>query len=217
MLDRFRPPRVKVCGLTRAEDVRAAASAGAEAIGLVCHPASPRHVELELARSLVGCLPPHVAAIAVVVDGSLEQVLAWSREVGASAVQLCGAQVASDWEGFELPILRRVGVDAAAAEEIGRWREVARAFVLDHPGGPGGTGRQVDLDLAAELASENECLLAGGLDAENVGTAVRRVRPAGVDASSRLELAPGKKDPERIRSFVARALAALEAGEEERA
>ncbi len=215
MHERFRPPRVKVCGLTREEDVRTAVSAGAEAIGLVCHPASPRHVEIDLARSLVRCLPQHVAAIAVVVDGSPEQVLAWTREVGTGAVQLCGAQVASDWEDFEVPVLRRVGVDEHARSEIARWRNVAGAFVLDHPGGPGGTGRQVDLDLAAELASISDCLLAGGLDVENVQSAVRRVRPAGVDASSRLELAPGKKDPHLVRSFVARALAALQGAEEE--
>jgi len=205
----LRLPRVKVCGLRRAEDVAAAASAGADAIGLVLHPPSPRHVEPREAAALVASLPPGVLPILVTVGARPDALASLARDVGARAVQLCGAEHAADWRGFTLPVLRRLPVDASAEAELDEWCDVAAGFVLDHPAAAGGTGRAVDLALAARLAAAVPCLLAGGLDAANVGAAVERVRPAGVDASSRLESAPGLKDPARIAAFVRAALAAF--------
>jgi phosphoribosylanthranilate isomerase len=94
---------------------------------------------------------------------------------------------------------------------IESWRGIAAGFVLDHPSSAGGSGREIDLAIAAELARLAPCLLAGGLDERNVAERVRAVRPAGVDASSRLESAPGHKDPARVTAFIraARAEVAL--------
>jgi phosphoribosylanthranilate isomerase len=128
---------------------------------------------------------------------------------GVRAVQLCGDELARDWTSFPLPILRRIAVRPGAERELDSWLGIAAGFVLDHPAGPGGTGRAVELELAAQLASRAPCLLAGGLDASNVAGLVERVRPAGVDASSRLESAPGVKDPARVADFVRAARAAL--------
>jgi len=204
-----RAPRVKICGMTCADDVRSALAAGADALGFVHHARSPRHLEARDASELVRDLGAAVTTVAVMVDAEPEPALAWLEESGLDFLQLCGGERAEDWCGFPRPILRRVAVAPAARDELAAWDGVALAFVLDHPGGPGGTGRRVDDELAAELARGAPCLLAGGLDEENVERAVRAVRPLGVDASSRLELAPGRKDTARVRVFVQRAKRAL--------
>ena len=204
-------PRVKVCGLTRLEDVRDAVSAGADAVGLVHHPPSPRHLEAPTAAGLTAELPTTVLPVAVFVNVEPEGARDWARRAGARAVQLCGNQTPEPWQTFELAILRRVSVGPQALEEVEKWRGVAWAFVLDHPAAPGGTGLAVDHEQAAELALQAPCLLAGGLDQDSVAQAVRRVQPAGVDASSRLECAPGIKDPGRVLAFVRNALVELAA------
>jgi len=206
----FRLPRFKVCGVRRGAEALAVITAGGDALGLVSHRPSPRHVELDDAATIVSLLPEGVLAVLVVVDATPVDLERAARAVGAGAVQLCGAERAEDWHAFPLPILRRLAVEDGAERELERWLGVASGFVLDHPAAAGGTGRTVDLDLAARLAARAPCLLAGGLEASCVASAIERVRPAGVDASSRLESAPGVKDLARIAAFVRAARAALE-------
>ena len=210
MLDGFPLPRVKVCGLTRAEDVTAAVEAGADAVGFVAWEGSPRHVSSSRVAELVQGLPAGVRSVGVMVDADPHQGEVWAESAGVGALQLCGDQNPRDWEGFPLPLLRRIGVEEGAAEWMDAWGEVASGFVLDHPSSPGGSGREVDTSLAAALAGQAPCLLAGGLDPDRVPRAVREIRPGGVDASSGLESEPGIKDPEKVAAFVARALEALE-------
>jgi phosphoribosylanthranilate isomerase len=204
MVELARFPSVKVCGVTLLEDVAGALAVGLDAVGLVRWPASPRRISADDAARLVRTLPPGILAVEVLVDARPEEVSPW-----AGAVQLCGGEAPEPWFDFRLPVLRRVPVAAGAELVIEAWNGVAAGFVLDHPEGPGGTGRAVDLELARELALLAPCLLAGGLDETNVAERVRAVRPAGVDASSRLETSPGRKDPARVESFVRRARAAL--------
>jgi phosphoribosylanthranilate isomerase len=205
----FKIPRIKVCGVRTAADALAVASAGGDAIGLVQHRPSPRHLEPREADALVGQIPAGLRAILVVVDAQPEALERSARGARVHAVQLCGGEHARDWTEFPLPILRRIAVQPGAERELEEWIGVAAGFVLDHPTGPGGTGRAVELKLAAWLAAQAPCLLAGGLDASNVAALVERVRPAGVDASSRLESAPGVKDQARVAAFVRAARAAL--------
>ena len=202
------PPRVKCCGMTRLEDARLAVEAGADALGVVLHPPSPRYVHVYGAARLLNGVPESLLKVAVLVDRSPEEAAFDARRIGARAVQLCGGERPEDFAGFPLPVLRRLAVEAGAEEELEAWRDRVLAFVLDAPGSPGGSGRRVDPDRAAALAERAPCLLAGGLDDGNVAEAVRAVRPWGVDASSGLELRPGAKDPERLRRFVERARAA---------
>jgi phosphoribosylanthranilate isomerase len=206
-------PRVKVCGLARAEDVLGALAAGADALGFVFHPASPRCIAPELAGAVASLLPAWVLTVAVVVEADPSGAAELLRDTGLRAVQLCGDQRPAEWTAFGAPILRRVAVEAGAEQELDAWRAVAAGFVLDHPASAGGSGLTVDRRLAARFCTSYPCLLAGGLDAANVAEAIRVVRPSGVDASSRLERAPGCKDPAAVRAFVAAALdtfAALE-------
>ncbi len=210
MPDLQRLPRVKVCGLCRREDVAAVVEAGASAVGLIADERSPRAVDARSASELVALLPPGVLPVAVLVDASPASAERFARVSGARAVQLCGTERAAEWSAFPLPILRRLGVAEGTEQELARWSGVAWGFVLDHPSAPGGSGRPVDPELAARLCAQAPCLLAGGLDENSVGAAIARVRPAGVDASSRLESAPGEKDPARVRAFVRAALSAFE-------
>jgi phosphoribosylanthranilate isomerase len=204
-------PRVKVCGITSVEDARAAVDAGCDALGFVEHTASPRAVIAERAREVVEAFDGRgVLTVAVVVDRAPDFALRWLDASGARAVQLCGAERARDWRGFPHLVLRRIAVDAHAEGELDAWRDIAAAFVLDHPSAAGGTGREVELELAAHIASLAPCLLAGGLDHQNVAARIAAVQPLGVDASSRLELTAGRKDRERVAAFVRNARAALE-------
>jgi phosphoribosylanthranilate isomerase len=206
----FFVPTVKICGLQTAAEIAVATEAGADAVGFVEAPFSPRAVTARRVRRLVGRLPTRVVAVGVFVDRSPTYVARWCREARVHAVQLSGREIPTGWVGFEVPILRTISVAPRARAEIVAWADAAAAFVLDHYSGPGGTGLRVDDRLAAALAGEAPCLLAGGLDPSNVAAAVRAVRPLGVDASSRLESRPGRKDPERVRRFVDAARRALE-------
>lgn len=202
--------RVKVCGMTREEDVAAVIAAGATALGFVEHPPSPRAVTRERARALIATIEGRVASVAVLVDRDPDFAAAFLRASGATMVQLCGSERAEAWRGFVYPILRRVAADEGAADEIAAWQGIALSIVLDHPSAPGGTGLGVDLDRAAILARAAPCLLAGGLDESNVRARVIAARPFGVDASSRLEIAPGIKDLARVAAFVRAAREALQ-------
>ncbi|HVS18678.1 MAG TPA: phosphoribosylanthranilate isomerase [Planctomycetota bacterium] len=202
-------PRIKVCGLRDLSAARAALEAGADALGLVHHAASPRHVAPDAARALIAALDTDALCVGVLLDLDPRDALQLARAMGVGALQLCGSEDPRDWGDFELPLLRRLAVDASGERELERWRGVAAGFVLDHPAVPGGGGRAVDLAQAARLARLAPCLLAGGLDRDSVAAAVAAVRPAGVDASSRLESAPGVKDVARVRAFVRAAGAAL--------
>ncbi len=203
-------PRVKVCGITREEDLLAAIDAGASAIGFVEYPASPRAVTRERARGLIDVIAGRVPAVAVLVDRDPDFAAAWMRASGATVVQLCGRERPEAWRGFDFPIFRRVAADETAEAEIAAWQGIAAAFVLDHPSAPGGTGLGVDGARAAILARLAPSLLAGGLDETNVAERVRAARPRGVDASSRLEISPGIKDPVRVAAFVRAARGTLE-------
>lgn len=212
MAELARLPRIKVCGITDPADALAAVDAGADAVGLVAYPGSPRAVTLERAARIAAGLRPETVVVVVMVDATPSEARRWLAALGANAVQLCGGEDPRAWEDFPGAILRRVAVAEGAREELERWSRIARGFVLDHPASPGGSGKPVDAALATELVPlARPCLLAGGLDEENVAERVARLRPDGVDASSRLELEPGRKDRVRVARFVASARAALAA------
>ena len=207
--------RVKICGITRPQDARAAAEAGADAIGLV-FAASPRRVTPTVAARIVEALPPWVAPVGVFVDETPAVIRAVAAEAGLAAVQLHGDE--SPEAAADLGRLKVIKAMPAAAqsdvEAALRWRERAQrlgrapdAYMVDArvAGGPrGGTGRAADWLLAARMIAEGfwPLILAGGLDPDNVAAAIAAVRPWGVDASSGLEIEPGLKSPEKIAAFV---------------
>ncbi len=212
--------RVKICGITRPEDARLAVEAGADLIGMVFYPPSPRAVTLEQARAIVATvrsLNPQVRVVAVTVNAPTGLLRALWEQVGVDWIQFHGdepparvAQFAP--RGFKaLRMGPHTSFTSALAYAAAGPPEGPRLLVdAAVPGRYGGTGRTTDWDLARRLAERVPLLLAGGLTPENVAAAVRAVRPWGVDVSSGVEAAPGRKDPAKVRAFVARARAALE-------
>jgi len=199
--------RVKVCGITRPEDAEAADRAGADAVGLIFAP-SPRRIDLRQATAIERVLSPWIVRVGVFVDAGLA---AMDRAIAAArldVLQLHGSEtpefVRKVREEFGLRIVKSVrvgdGLDLVRLDEY----EVD-AFLFDTyvPGRAGGTGKTFDWDLAVPWARSVRLILAGGLTPENVGEAVRRVRPYGVDVVSGVEREPGVKDHTKMQRFIA--------------
>jgi phosphoribosylanthranilate isomerase len=194
---------VKVCGLTRLEDARVALDAGADWLGFVLKGASPRRIDAALAGEIVAACGIPVA-VAVMVTPWPDEALRLARQAGATRVQLHRVDPLEWPADFPLPVTFAVPVEPDG--RVARALPDPRHLVLldtSHPTLAGGTGASYPWHEAAALARTRDVMLAGGLGPDNAADAVTRVRPFGVDASSRLESAPGIKDHERVRRFVA--------------
>lgn len=211
MTEPFRVPRVKVCGLRRLADIEVAVEAGVEALGFVHHPGSPRSVEGYQVAELARGLPESVLVVGVMLSPSPWEARVFAEQARLGALQLCGGAEVQEWLDFPLPILRRLPACQPAAGEIERWSECASAFVLDYPRGPGGAGPPEDPVPCLRLVRQAPCILTGDLSGLTVRRAIEVLGPAGVDASSRLDDWPGRKNPVSVRLFVQAALAAFEA------
>jgi len=204
------PVAVKVCGLTVPEEALACARLGVWGIGVVFAPGSPRRVDAARAAAVVAGLPADVARVGVFVDASLEEMGDVARRVGLTHLQLHGGtDPAAVREACALPVIEGVRVDGPAALERAR-ESGADMVMLDAavPGLDGGTGTPFDWSLLEERPLGRPFALAGGLVAGTVADAVARLRPRMVDVSSGVESSPGRKDPERVRAFVAAVCAA---------
>ncbi len=196
--------RVKICGVTTPEQGRAAAVAGADAVGLVFHPPSRRFVEPEQAAAIVAALPPFVTTVGLFVDARPGRVEAILNAVSLDCLQFHGHEAAGDCARFGRPYLKAIamgeGQDPRPAMDV---HPEAQGFLLDSHGGgrEGGSGHRFDWQTVPD-ALERPWLLAGGLDSDSVREALRYLRPYGVDVSSGVESAPGIKDARRMRAFV---------------
>jgi len=207
--------RIKICGITRLADGLAAAREGADAIGFVFWPGTPRRIRGDAAQAIAAALPPYVTTVGLFVDPEPDEVRAILGAVPLDLLQFHGNEPPELCRAFARPYVKAVPVGDRAAKDglleyATRYHDAA-AWLFDAPpsgGLPGGTGRTFDwAALPAEL--DRPVVLSGGLNAENVGAAVRRVRPWAVDVSSGVEAigADGKpvkgiKDPTRIRAFI---------------
>ena len=193
---------VKVCGITRLEDARAALEAGADWLGFVVYEESPRRIVSETAAGIIAELP-EATAVAVMVAPRPDDALALARRIGARRLQLHRVDPAGWPSDFPLPVAFAVPVtaDGRLAGGLPSPRDLV---LLDtaHETKPGGTGLSFRWETAAALAARRPVMLAGGLGPANVGAALERVRPYGVDAASQLEAAPGIKDHDLVRRFV---------------
>lgn len=195
--------RVKFCGLTRLEDVDAAVNAGADAVGFVLYPKSPRCISLATLSKLVARVPPFVATLALVVNKPRLEIEELVREVRLSALQFHGDESPDDCAGFGVPWLRAARMHPTLDLLQFKMRyHGASALLLDALAeGYGGGGKSFDWSLIPkEIAPQ--VVLSGGLNAKNVAEALARVHPYAVDVSSGIERAPGIKDPKRMREFI---------------
>lgn len=198
-------PRVKVCGITRVEDASEAVRLGAAALGFVFWPKSPRAVSVHAAREIAGAVPPFVARIGVFVDASVDDVTRIADDVGLDGVQLHGDERVDSYDRVKSRLIKAV--------TLGSDEDVGRAAALPAHVTPlvdaadrvrrGGTGQLANWKRAAALAARRPVILAGGLTAENVADAIRRVRPWALDVSSGVESEPGVKDRDRLAAFFA--------------
>lgn len=195
--------RVKICGIMDPAAALAAAEAGADAVGFVFAP-SRRQVTVEQARRIVAALPPFVTKVGVFVDEAPQRVRQIAEAVRLDAVQLHGGEPPAYAEALGLPVIKAIRMRDREAVAAMRGYRVA-AFLLDsfEPDLAGGTGRPFDWALAAGLQAPAPLILAGGLTPDNVGEAIETVRPYAVDVSSGVET-DGRKDPAKIRAFIAR-------------
>lgn len=198
------PTRIKICGLTRPQDVRAAVDAGADAIGFVFYPPSPRAVSIEQAAELVALLPPFVTSVGLFVNPAPDEVEAVLSRLPLQLLQFHGDESDVDCARFGRPWIKaarmRPGVDLL---EFAALHPRACGILVDaFVEGYGGGGKTFDWSLIPKGFSR-PLVLSGGLDADNVVEAVRRIRPWAVDVSSGVESAKGIKDADRIAAFIA--------------
>jgi phosphoribosylanthranilate isomerase len=215
---------VKICGNTSLEDAWLAAEAGADAVGFIFAP-SPRRVTADQVASITSRLPHAIEKIGVFVDSPLDEIETIVRSSGLTGVQLHadgGAELPSQLRsrlGPVLRILRVVHFGEDAAQEAAALAQDTNidAVLVDSRTATavGGTGTTYDWDLAARSLFQGvkgkRYVAAGGLNPENVADAIARLKPWGVDVASGVEAAPGRKDPDKVRVFVAKARVAAEA------
>jgi phosphoribosylanthranilate isomerase len=213
---------IKICGITNVEDAQTAVDAGVDALGFVFYEKSPRHVTLEKVREITARLPTEIEKVGVFVDeGDLwENIEALIKHAGLTSMQLQAGQANVTGCCLVAPAQTRMylGIPVEAIGQYPEWIPAIERMLRDRPGSaalldsgtsqqPGGTGTPFDWRKNAPsirvISASVPVIVAGGLTAENVKDAMATLRPWGVDVSSGVEARPGKKDPEKIRAFVA--------------
>ena len=191
---------VKICGITRLEDAEAAVACGADALGFVFWPGSPRFIDPFRARKIVRALPPFITAVGVFVNQPLDYVNGVASLVRLGAVQLHGSESPDYARSLERPVVKAIALGTGAGVDVWPGNVIVLLDVHD-PVRRGGTGQTVDWAAAGEIARRRRIILAGGLTAENVAEAMARVRPYGIDVSSGVETSPGIKDHGRLKAL----------------
>jgi len=212
--------RIKICGITRADDARAASSAGADAVGLIFHPASARNIHLDRAREIVRAVGPFVTVIGVFVDALASRVMELAGELGLHTVQFNGQEPVeriAQLRKQRLKVIKAVKVDANIEKELEKWRsamslvgDMLAGIVLETGGTSvaGGSGMANDWNRIKQLQDKGAfaglppVIAAGGLHAQNVKDVVKNLRPWAVDVSSGVESELGHKSAQKIVEFV---------------
>lgn len=198
--------RVKVCGIRRDEDARLAVTLGADALGFIFWPESPRFIDPIEAEPIAAAMPAFISTVGVFVDQPAEYVADVARGLKLTAVQLHGHEQVEDYRELPQRLIKAVAVGAEtdAARAIDGLGPAITVLLDAHdPVRRGGTGRVIDWSAAARLAAVRPVILSGGLTADNVRDAVATVRPYAVDVSSGVEARPGVKDAAKMRAFFA--------------
>jgi len=211
--------RIKICGVTRPQDAAVAARLGADAVGIVLHSGSKRGVSKDIARKIVGALPPFVSPVAVFVDEEPQTILDTAAELNVGHVQLNGGESPHDIAELRgLRVLKAIRAHRESlSDELSEWRDAIAESKLDHlvgfvletaSGKPGGSGIENDWPFIREAQAAGEfkglppIIAAGGLNPQNVAAIVRDIRPFAVDVSSGVESAVGQKSEEKIEAFI---------------
>jgi phosphoribosylanthranilate isomerase len=201
--------RIKICGITRAQDMDAAVRMGADAIGFVLVPSSRRFIALEAAAIMRRSLPPFVSAVALLMNHADDEIARILEVLRPDWLQFHGAESPSDCARFGHPHIKAVAMATKVGERppdlasiAAQYHDAGALLVDGHaPGEMGGSGQRVAIDETWPVL-DKPLILAGGLRPENVSGAVRGLRPYAVDVSSGVETAPGIKDQSMIKAFI---------------
>jgi phosphoribosylanthranilate isomerase len=203
--------RIKICGITNAQDALMVVDAGADALGFMFYEPSPRNVSITSTAKIIRELPPLVTKVGVFVNAAEELIRQAIGECGLDALQFHGDETPEFCRKFPTPVIKALRMqNADSLNSLPRYETAA--WLLDSyiAGQQGGTGATFTWDLAvAAKKFGRSIILAGGLTPENVASAVRQVGPYGVDVSSGVESAPGKKDSKKVRAFIVAAKGAM--------
>ena len=197
---------VKICGITSEADALLSVSLGASAIGFIFAP-SPRQVSVHLAGDIAKRLPEHVLTVGVFRDEAPQRIVEAARVAGLGAVQLHGHETVEETQWVRARVPTVIKAFRAGERAIGRFEEFGADYLLVDGDNPG-TGKVFDWRLAEGVADPHRLIVSGGLRPDNVADAVAHLRPHGVDVSSGVEAAPGRKDPLLLRAFIGNARAA---------
>jgi phosphoribosylanthranilate isomerase len=196
--------KVKICGITSLEDALTAVEAGADALGFVFYPASPRHVSPEQAAAIIRHLPPFVQTVGLFVNEEQAVIHTISDQCGLDVIQLHGEETPEYCSAIRRRILKAFRVkDITTLDALLQYQ--VSGYLLDawSPNAHGGTGRTFNWDIAAEATKRGHLIiLAGGLTPDNVAESIQQTHPYAVDVSSGVESAPGRKDATRVRRFI---------------
>lgn len=208
------PIRIKVCGITRFEDAKVAASIGVDALGFIFYQRSPRYIPPEEAALIIKQLPPFVSRVGVFVDEDQEKVVAIARATGIDTIQLHGTESPRYCSKLPLPIIKAFSIEPDSDLSLLEQYHVA-GFLLDTwaSGKRGGTGKTFDWSIARSACIKyGRVILAGGLNPTNIEEALESVHPYGIDINSGVEIKPGIKNPRKMHDAV-RIVRAWERGE----
>ena len=200
--------RVKICGITTLEDALVAVEAGADALGFIFVEGTPRYVTPTAAAAIVRRLPPFVTPVGVFWDHPRAHVKAVAETCGLGALQLHGDESPEDARQYGLPVIKTIKVGGRGdLDRMPGYRGAVAAFLLDSAArwSEGEPRQPIEWQLARLAASSGRILLSAGLNPDNVARAVEIARPYGVDVNSGVETRPGRKDPDKVRRFVAEA------------
>jgi len=196
--------RAKICGITSLEDAFQAIEAGADALGFVFYPPSPRYISMEHAADICQKLPPFVSRVGLFVDAGRQQIEQACNTLALDLLQFHGDESEADCQGFSRPYIKAIriqtGADFQHAEAV---YPSAKAILVDayKPGVPGGTGERFDWSLLP-ANRRKPLILAGGLNEKNIYQAIQSVRPYAVDVSGGVEQAKGKKNHQLVSQFL---------------
>ncbi len=195
--------RIKICGITHLDDALMAIEAGADALGFVFVPHTPRYLHPEQARSIIDQLPPFITTVGLFVNAEQQGLEAIADGCRLNLIQLHGDEPPALCVALSRRVIKAFRVkDESSLSRLSGYR--VSAYLLDTyvKGAMGGTGKSFDWNLALKAKSYGRIILAGGLTPDNVASAVLQVRPYGVDVSSGVEASPGRKDPAKVKAFI---------------
>jgi phosphoribosylanthranilate isomerase len=193
---------IKICGITHIEDAKKAASLGVDALGFIFAPGL-RRVEPDVAKKIILALPKTLLKVGVFVNEAPEEVQRVAEYCGLNVLQFHGEESPEYCQKFSLPVIKAIRIkDLESLKDMAKYPHASILLDTYHSAKAGGTGTPFSWEIALKAKGERDFILSGGLSPSNVGEAIRKVRPMGVDVCSGVEVTPGKKDLLKMKDFI---------------